>query len=74
MLEMGMPPVQIHVMTSISGSRGMKPGLGVPSVRAAGIRSPSLARDAFLRNKRAAGRLKDLADIDALAPGGDDSR
>ena len=28
-----------------------------------------LGREAFLRNKRAAGRPKDLADIDALTPG-----
>jgi hypothetical protein len=30
-----------------------------------------LGRDTFLRNKRAAGRPKDLADIDALEPGRD---
>ena len=28
-----------------------------------------LGRETFLRNKRAAGRPKDLADIDALRPG-----
>lgn len=33
-----------------------------------------LGRDTFLRNKRAAGRPKDLADIDALAPGRDQSQ
>ena len=32
-----------------------------------------LGRDSFLRNKRAAGRPKDLADIDALEPGSDNS-
>ena len=32
-----------------------------------------LWRDSFLRNKRAAGRPKDLADIDALQPGSDNS-
>jgi hypothetical protein len=30
-----------------------------------------LGRDTFLRNKRAAGRPKDLADIDALKPPSD---
>jgi hypothetical protein len=30
-----------------------------------------LGRETFLRNKRAAGRPKDLADVDALEPGGD---
>jgi hypothetical protein len=33
--------------------------------------STFLGREAFIRNKRAAGRPKDLADIDALTPGGD---
>ena len=32
-------------------------------------RSTFLGRETFLRNKRAAGRPKDLADIDALEPG-----
>jgi len=31
-----------------------------------------LGRGSFLKNKRAAGRPKDLADIDALQPGQDD--
>lgn len=30
---------------------------------------PFLGREAYIRNKRAAGRPKDLADIDALEPG-----
>ena len=30
--------------------------------------APFLGRDAFLRNKRAAGRLQDLADIEAIDP------
>jgi hypothetical protein len=31
-----------------------------------------IGRDAFLKNKRAVGRFKDLADIDALARGADE--
>ena len=65
-IEMGMPPVQIHVMSAIDGvtwdevwaSRETGP-FGTRSVAFIG-------REAFLRNKRAAGRPKDLADIDAL--------
>jgi hypothetical protein len=65
-IEMGIPPVQIHVMSQIDGvtweeaweTRVMGP-LGSGTVAYIG-------RDAFLRNKRAAGRPKDLADIDAL--------
>ena len=69
MLEMGVPPVQIHVMSAISGveweeawSDRVEGSLGSNSVQ-------FLGRKTFLRNKRAAGRPKDLADIDALEPG-----
>ncbi len=72
MLQMGVPPVQIHVMSAISAvdwgeawSGRVEGPLGRHSV-------PSLGREAFLRNKRAAGRPKDVADIDALEPGRDE--
>lgn len=65
-VEMGVAPIQIHVMSQIDGvtwddvwrSREMGP-LGSRSV-------PFIGREMFLRNKRAAGRPKDLADVDAL--------
>ena len=69
MLQMGVPPVQIHVMSAISGvdwseawSDRVAGDLGRHTVH-------FLGRDTFLRNKRAAGRPQDLADIDALEPG-----
>jgi hypothetical protein len=72
MIQMGLPPVQIHVMSAISGvtwdevwaDRVAGP-LGRHEVRFIG-------RESFLRNKRAAGRPKDLADIDAIEPGRDE--
>jgi hypothetical protein len=71
MLQMGVPPVQIHVMSAISGveweeawADRVEGSLGTHTV-------PFLGRDTYLRNKRAAGRPKDLADIDALEPGRD---
>ncbi|MGE0445317.1 MAG: hypothetical protein AB7P99_08805 [Vicinamibacterales bacterium] len=71
MLQLGLPPVQIHLMSAISGvdwedvwrSR-VEGSLGRHGVTFIG-------RDAFIRNKRAAGRPKDIADIDALR--GDDT-
>jgi hypothetical protein len=72
MLQMGVPPVQIHVMSAISGvewneawADRVEGTLGRHTVH-------FLGRETFLRNKRAAGRPKDLADIDALGPGHDD--
>jgi hypothetical protein len=65
-LEMGVPPVQVHVMSDIDGVtwdevwRTHEPGqLGQHTV-------PFIGREAFVRNKRASGRPKDLSDIDAL--------
>jgi hypothetical protein len=69
MIEMGVPPVQIHIMSAISGvdwsdvwSDRMEGPLGRHRVHFIG-------RETYLRNKRAAGRPKDLADIDALERG-----
>ena len=67
-LQMGEEPVQIRVMSAISGvtwdqawhDRAMGP-CGSHQV-------DFLGRETFLRNKRAAARPKDLADIDALTP------
>ncbi len=63
---MGVPPVQLHVMSSIDGvtwdevwQSRMSGPFGHQEVWFIG-------REAFIRNKRAAGRLKDLADIAAL--------
>jgi hypothetical protein len=69
MLEMGVEPVQIHVMSSISGVLWDEAWAS----RAVGLcgrhEVAFIGREAFLRNKRAAGRPKDLADVDALTPG-----
>ncbi len=72
MLQMGLPPVQIHVMSAISGveweeawADRVEGPLGHHTVH-------FLGRETFLRNKRAAARPKDLADIDALQPGRDE--
>lgn len=63
---MGVPPVQLHVMSAIDGvtwaevSRGRQVGrLGDQPVNFIG-------RAEFVKNKRAAGRTKDLADLEAL--------
>ena len=67
-LQLGRQPVQIHIMTSISGvdwdsawdSRQRGSYGDVPVF--------FIGRDALVANKRAAGRAKDLADVEALRP------
>ena len=53
-------------MTSISGVTWDEAWEGRLEVTFGGVRVPVLGRHELLRNKRAAGRAKDLADIDAL--------
>jgi hypothetical protein len=69
LLEMGVPPVQIHVMSSISGVEWDEVWADRCDGMLGSHAAPFIGRETYLRNKRAAGRPKDLADIDALKPG-----
>ena len=65
-IEMGVAPVQIHVMSQIDGVTWDEVWAS-REVGSFGLRAvPFIGREAFLRNKRAAGRPKDLADVEAL--------
>lgn len=65
-IEMGVAPVQIHVMSTIDGVTWDEVWASREAGPFGGRTVSFIGRDAFLRNKRAAGRPKDLADIDAL--------
>lgn len=69
MLQMGVPPVQLHVMSAISGVEWDEALSDREEGSLGRHRVHFLGRESFLRNKRAAGRPKDIADIDALTPG-----
>jgi hypothetical protein len=66
---MGVPPVQIHVMSAIDGVSWSEVWDSREQAEVAGQVMAFIGREAFLRNKRAAGRPKDLADVDALEGG-----
>ena len=71
-LQMGVEPVQIHVMSAISGvswEEAWRDRIVGPCGR---HQVAFLGRETILRNKRAAARPKDLADIDALTSGEED--
>jgi hypothetical protein len=65
-LQLGRIPVQVHLMTAVSGLTWEEAW----SSRQAGSYGETpvffIGRDALLTNKRASGRLKDLADVEAL--------
>jgi hypothetical protein len=65
-LQMGVEPIQIHVMSAISGVAWDDAWKGREVGRCGSSDLPFIGRREFIMNKRAAGRLKDLADIEAL--------
>lgn len=69
-LELGRPPVQVHMLASITGVSWETAWLS----REAGTYGAQsvyfIGREAFIVNKRAAGRAKDLADLEALGDPG----
>ena len=65
-IQMGVEPVQIHVMSDISGVTWGEAWAGRETARCGSHDLPFIGRTEFIRNKRAAGRLKDLADLEAL--------
>jgi hypothetical protein len=68
-IEMGVPPVQLHVMSAVDGVTWDEVWQG----REAGPLGPHtvffIGRSQFLKNKRAAARPRDLADVAALTEG-----
>ena len=68
-LQMGVEPVQIRVMSAISGVSWDEAWQDRVVGPCGQQQVAFLGRETFLRNKRAAARPKDLADIDALVQG-----
>ncbi|MGE0392112.1 MAG: hypothetical protein AB7I25_13695 [Vicinamibacterales bacterium] len=71
LLQMGEEPIQIHVMSAISGVSWDEAWADREMGPCGSQQAAYLGRASLLRNKRAAGRPKDLADIDALKESGD---
>ncbi len=65
-LQMGIEPVQIHLMADISGVTWDEAWAGREAVACGTHELPFIGRREFIRNKKASGRLKDLADLEAL--------
>lgn len=66
-IQLGIPPYRIDVLTSISGVAFAEAWPGRKGGMLFGVSVGFLGRDDFIRNKRASGRPKDLRDIDALS-------
>ena len=66
LLQMGVEPVQIHVMSAISGVAWDDAWTGRVTARCDSHDVPFLGRRELNRNKQASGRLQDRADLEAL--------
>ena len=64
--QLGLPPRRIDILTRIDGVSFDEAWDGRVVVEAAGLRLPFLGRVELVRNKKASGRAKDLADIALL--------
>jgi hypothetical protein len=65
-LQVGLPPRRIDVLTSISGVAFDEAYPDRVTREIGGLAIPFLGRAALVRNKRASGRTRDLADLEAL--------
>jgi len=65
-LQLGRVPVQVHIMTSISGVSWDEAWESRQQGAYGGVPVFFIGRGALIANKRAAGRTKDLADVEAL--------
>ena len=65
-VQLGVPPVRIDIITSITGVSWEDVFAGTVEGKYGEITVFYIGRDHFIENKRAIGRIKDLADIEAL--------
>lgn len=64
--QIGVPPVRIDILTTLTGVTFAEAWLGRIRRPFGPVEVDFIGREAFLRNKRATGRAKDLGDIEGM--------
>jgi hypothetical protein len=64
--QIGVPPGRIDILTELSGLRFAEAWPAREPGTFGGVAVDFIGREAFIRNKRATGRTKDLGDIEGL--------
>lgn len=64
--QFGLPPFRVDIMTSLSGVTFDAAWNERVEGKIEGVLVPIIGRDSFIKNKRASGRKKDLADLESL--------
>jgi hypothetical protein len=67
MLQIGLPPRRVDILNRADGVSFDEAVAEGSAFALEGRRIPVIGRDALIKNKRAAGRAQDVADIEALA-------
>jgi hypothetical protein len=65
-VQLGVPPVRIDIIMSISGVEFNDAYARRVIVESSGTIINYISKEDFIKNKKASGRLKDLADIESL--------
>jgi len=65
-VQLGFPPQRIDILTRVDGLTWEEASFDPSFAEVGGLRVPFISRAALVRNKRASGRLRDLADVEAL--------
>jgi hypothetical protein len=68
-LQIGLPPRRIAILTGLTGVDFESAWRSRVVHRAGSLEVPFLDRETLIRNKRATGRLRDLADVERLEEG-----
>ena len=69
-VQLGVPPVRVDIITSIDGVSWGEAWDGRAAGAYGGVPVHFIGRREFIANKKAVGRSRDLADLDALGEGG----
>ena len=64
--QMGIPPGRIDILTALSGLAFEEAWQGRVRQNVGDVQADFIGREAFIRNKRATGRAKDLGDIEGM--------
>ena len=65
-VQLGVPPVRVDILTSISGVTWEEAHAGRTPGRYGDVPVNFIGKNEYIKNKRATGRKKDAADIEAL--------
>ncbi len=65
-VQLGVSPVRVDLITSLTGVTWAEAEETKVAGEISGVPAPFIGREAFAANKRATGRKKDMADLEAL--------